>query len=197
VNVTDEDIAAYRKSLEAMITDLGAAASIRIFGLEDAYALKSPVLAREHLLATYAMSVEDVKKRAAEEKIHAAQLDGIHRFMFEDEIGAGQSKLSRTQARKVTRERAYEVVRRSDAWGKLVDVSFPRSIRLSIHPQPDVSPKIGIPLIPTDDAWLTPWHGTLVATPDGARLMRRADAEELGAVLAEANGRPFMEIRSR
>lgn len=198
VNVTDEDVAAYRKSLEAMITDLGpAAANIRIFGLEDAYALKSPVLAREHLLATYAMSVEDVKKRAAAEKIHAAQLDGIHRFMFEDEVGTGQSKLSRTQARKVTRERAYEVVRRSDAWGKLVDVSFPRSIRLSIHPQPDVSPKIGVPLIPTDDAWLTPWHGTLVATPDGARLMHRADAEKLGAVLAETNGRPFMEIRSR
>jgi len=199
VNVSDEDIAAYRKSLEAMIAELGVP-NIRIYGLEDAYALKSPSAAREHLFALYAMSVDDVRKRAAEEKIHAAQLDGIHRFMFEDEVANENSKLSRTQARKVTRERAYEVVRRSDAWGKLVDVQFPRSIRLSIHPQPDVSAKIGIPLIPTDDAWLTPWHGALVATPDGARLMRRADAEEqLGAVVVEnpPHGRAFMEVSQK
>ena len=74
------------------------------------------------------------------------------------------------------------MIRRSDAWGALVAEAFPDAVRLSIHPQPEVSEKIGVHLVDTEDAWLTPWHACAVLTPDGARLMKRADAEAAGAV---------------
>jgi pyoverdine/dityrosine biosynthesis protein Dit1/AcrR family transcriptional regulator len=193
VGVDDADVAAYRRELERMIAEAGDA-RIRIFGLEDAFGTRSPAAARKMLLDAYAQPVTAIQERAKRSPIHAAQLDGIHRFLFEDEVVRSPS-LSRTQARKLTRERAYEVVRRSDAWGQLVLAAFPRALRLSIHPQPDVSPKIGISLLATDDCWLTPWHGVAVLDGDRARLLHRADAEKLGAALVEENGRPtHMEL---
>ena len=131
----------------------------------------------------------------AGEPVHRVQLDGIHRLLFEDEIVRAPA-LSRTQARKVTRARAYEVVRRSDAWSALVATAFPRAVRLSIHPQPDVSPKIGIALLPAEDPWLTPWHGVAFLDNEHARLLHRADAEALGAVVVEEDGRPSYMTRT-
>lgn len=187
VGVSDADVLAYRRELERMIADLGDA-RIRVFGLEDAFGTKSPAAARKLLLDAYAQPAEAIRERAKRSPAHAAQLDGIHRFLFEDEV-VRRPDLSRTQARKATRERAAEVVRRSDAWGHLVAAAFPRAVRLSIHPQPDVSAKIGISLLATDDCWLTPWHGVAVVGGAEARLMHRSDAEELGAALVVEDGR--------
>ncbi|MEZ4310844.1 MAG: isocyanide synthase family protein [Polyangiaceae bacterium] len=195
VGVPDPDVAAYRRELERMIEALGDA-RIRVFGLEDAFGTKSPAAARKLLFEAYAEPVEAIVARAKRSPTHAAQLDGIHRFLFEDEV-VRRPELSRTQARKATRERAVEVVRRSDAWGRLVAAAFPRAVRLSIHPQPDVSSKIGISLLPTDDCWLTPWHGVAVVGGDHARLMHRSDAEQLGAAIVVEDGRPtHMEVAS-
>jgi pyoverdine/dityrosine biosynthesis protein Dit1 len=187
VGVSDADVAAYRRELQRMIDETGDA-RIRIFGLEDAFGTKSPAAARKLLEGAYAMPVSAIHERARRSPIHGAQLDGIHRFLFEDEVVKSPG-LSRTQARKQTRERAYEVVRRSEAWGQLVLAAFPRALRLSIHPQPDVSAKIGISLLATDDCWLTPWHGVAVLGGESARLMHRADAEKLGAALVIENER--------
>ena len=63
-------------------------------------------------------------------------------------------------------------------------------MRLSIHPQPDISDKIGMHLLDTDDAWLTPWHAVAVLRGDHFVLMHRADAEALGATIVEEDGRP-------
>jgi pyoverdine/dityrosine biosynthesis protein Dit1 len=41
------------------------------------------------------------------------------------------------------------------------------------------------------DPWMTPWHGVAVETPAGVVLMKRAEAERLGAELVtDAQGRP-------
>lgn len=181
VGVSDADVAAYRRELQRMIDEAGDA-RVRIFGLEDAFGAKSPGAARKLLLDAYAQPEAAIRERARRSAAHGAQLDGIHRFLFEDEV-VRSPEMSRTQARKVTRDRACEVVRRSDAWGQLVAAAFPRAVRLSIHPQPDVSSKIGISLLATDDCWLTPWHGAAVLDGDRARLMHRIDAEKLGAAL--------------
>lgn len=195
VGVGDADVAAYRRELERMIAELGDA-RIRVFGLEDAFGTRSPAAARKLLLESYSMPVESIRERAKRSPVHAAQLDGVHRFLFEDEV-VRHPELSRTQARKATRERAAEVVRRSDAWGRLVAAAFPRAVRLSIHPQPDVSAKIGISLLATDDCWLTPWHGVAVVGGAEARLMHRSDAEQAGAALVVEDGRPtHMELPS-
>jgi L-tyrosine isonitrile synthase len=95
------------------------------------------------------------------------------------------------------RARAVEVVRRSDAWSRLVDGAFPDALRLSIHPQPRGSSKLGIHVMDGDrgDAWLTPWHGVAVLRAGRFALMRRVDAEALGAHVVIHDGRPsHMEI---
>jgi pyoverdine/dityrosine biosynthesis protein Dit1 len=102
---------------------------------------------------------------------------------------------SKSQAKKQLRARAYEVVRRSEAWGSLIANVFPAALRLSIHPQPDPSTKIGINLLGVRDPWLTPWHGVAVVGADGTMLMHRHEAEGLGAVVVHEDGRPsHMEL---
>jgi pyoverdine/dityrosine biosynthesis protein Dit1/AcrR family transcriptional regulator len=193
VGVSDADVRAYRRGLETMLAGLSSD-RIRMFDLGDAFGLASPAAARRALLETYAPALEEIHERAAGSPAQRALVDGIHRFLFEDEV-ARSPKQSRTQSRNLTRPRAYEVVRRSEAWGRLVAAAFPRALRLSIHPQPDVSSKIGIALLQSDDAWLTPWHGVALLGGDRARLVRRREAESLGAKVREEDGRPmFMEV---
>lgn len=193
VGVRDEDVAAYRRGMQALVDETGDT-RIRIFGLEDAFGVQTPSAARALLMESYAESTESIRARAASNPTYAAQVDGIHRFLFEDEIVRSPT-LSRTKVRKQTRDGAYEVVRRSEAWGALVLAAFPRALRLSIHPQAEVSSKIGISLLDTDDCWLTPWHGVAVLGGERARLMHRADAESIGAVLVSEDGRAsHMEI---
>ncbi|MDB4954837.1 MAG: hypothetical protein JWO36_2406 [Myxococcales bacterium] len=195
VGVSDDDVTAYRRALEKMLAELDTG-RIRMFGLEDAFGSIRPAEARRLLCETYAPAIADVRARAERSPSHRAQLEGVHRFLFEDEI-ASRPKLTRSQARKHTRERAYEVVRRSEAWGALVAAAFPRAVRLSIHPQPEVSSKIGIALLPTDDVWLTPWHGVALLDGERARLVRRTTAEQAGAQLVIEDGCPsYMEVRA-
>lgn len=188
VGVSDADVAKYRADLEEMIGELDTD-RVRFFGLEDALAELRPQKARIALMERYGQSVEALRARAKVSPSQAAMIDGIHRFLTEDERGTTPG-LSRSQAQKRTRERAYEVVTRSEAWGRLVGSAFPDAIRLSIHPQPDVSEKIGIHLVETADAWLTPWHGVALRKDDRFSLVRRAEAEALGAHVVVEDGRP-------
>ena len=72
----------------------------------------------------------------------------------------------------------------------LISLYVPQALRLSIHPQPDPSTKIGVNLLGVSDPWLTPWHAAAVVDKTGTRLMHRADAEALGAKLVLDGGRP-------
>ncbi|MFO0680886.1 MAG: L-tyrosine/L-tryptophan isonitrile synthase family protein [Sandaracinus sp.] len=195
VGVADADVARYRDTLEAMIAEVDPA-RVRFFGLEDALGPAKPAASRAMLVARYGSSVEALRERAAEAPSVAAMIDGIHRFLVDDLRGVDPT-LSRSQAQKRARPLAYEVVVRSEAWGRLVAAAFPDAIRLSIHPQPDVSEKIGVHLVETGDAWLTPWHGVALREGERFRLVRRDEAEARGAVVVEEDGRPsYMEIPS-
>jgi pyoverdine/dityrosine biosynthesis protein Dit1 len=81
------------------------------------------------------------------------------------------------------------VIQRSKAWGELVETKFPNAVRLSIHPQSCGDKKMGIRLIEPDN-WLTPWHGVAVEVDGRFMLLKRAQAEELGADLVHWDGRP-------
>ena len=106
---------------------------------------------------------------------------GITRFLVEDSLHPGQQK-SRTAIQKDCRIRAGEVIRRSNAWSKFLEDKFPGSVRLSIHPQTCGSEKLGICLL-GNETWMTPWHGVAMKTHDGYVLMKRFQAEQLGAKL--------------
>jgi pyoverdine/dityrosine biosynthesis protein Dit1 len=76
------------------------------------------------------------------------------------------------------------------AWSDLIRARFGRSVRLSIHAQPSHSEKIGIYLVPTRDNWLTPWHGVAVEAGGRFVLMKRHQAEAVGAALVYHAGQP-------
>ncbi len=189
VHVTDSDVDAYLGELQLMLDQL-AVQSIRLFSLKDLYDLSSPEMVREQLIAHYARDTEHIAHRAKRSRAHRSQLNGIERFLFEEEIAESAGR-SRTQIRQECHARAIEVVRRSDAWDRLLRDCFPQAIRLSIHPQYEHSDKIGVLLGCTNDAWVTPWHSAAVRQGDEWMLMKVAEAQLLGAQIVVQEGHPY------
>ncbi len=112
---------------------------------------------------------------------------GITRFLVED-AGATVA-LSKAARQRDCRRRAYRVMQRSRAWGALIAQHHPRTVRLSIHPQPATSVKFGIMLLDAADQWLTPWHAVAVEGEDDVVLMKHAEAARV-ARLVHWQGRP-------
>ncbi len=185
VGVSDEDVIAYGEHIDAWIEDLP---SLRRFDLPDAFGPMAPSDARARLMDGWSEDTEVLRRRAREVPALRTLLDGLQRFLFEDRLGV--DRRSRTQIRKSAGADAIELLRRSRAWGRLVAFQFPDAVRLSIHPQPALSDKLGVHLVPTADAWLTPWHGVALLGEDGFELVKRRDAEECQARLVLADGRP-------
>jgi pyoverdine/dityrosine biosynthesis protein Dit1 len=113
----------------------------------------------------------------------------MHRFMVEDQVEL-RPDASRTRVRLDCKDLALRVIQRSNAWSSVVARTFPAAVRLSIHPQPHHSAKIGVHMLRTRDAWLTPWHGTVLDDGQRLTLVKRADAERLNATIAYRRGRP-------
>jgi pyoverdine/dityrosine biosynthesis protein Dit1/AcrR family transcriptional regulator len=185
VGVTDFEVAAYGAEIDRLLAELPL---LRRFDLAHAFGAATPEEARRRLLAGWGEEEPALLEQARASASLGAQLDGLHRFMFEDGV-ALSPEVSRTQMRKQTRGKAVQVLLRSRAWGRLLSSCFPRALRLSIHPQPAVSDKLGIHLLPTRDAWLTPWHGVALLESDRFQLVKRSEAEALGAVRVDVEGR--------
>lgn len=197
IGVTDRSIVAYARELDRLMPQ-----ELPVFRLEDRYPDVSFEAMRRCLLADHAPSLEELHEGVRSGQLTA--FNGIHRFLFEDAI-ATEAGRSRNSIRKRCKERAYRVIQHSTAWGRLISELFPRAVRLSIHPQPAGSAKLGIRLVDSIDRWLTPWHGVAVQlaihTLDPSDvveqrsagefvLMRRSEAEALGARLVTVDGRP-------
>ena len=185
VRVADDDVIAYGERIDALIVDLP---SLRRFDLADAFGDLPPADARARLIGAWSEDPEELRERARTVPQLRTLLDGLQRFLFEDRLGV--DRRSRTQIRKSAGDDCLELLRRSRAWGRLVSFQYPDAVRLSIHPQPAISDKLGVHLVPTRDAWLTPWHGVAVLGEHGFELVKRADAEASGATLVEVDGRP-------
>ncbi|MGW7200843.1 L-tyrosine/L-tryptophan isonitrile synthase family protein [Streptomyces chryseus] len=188
VGVSDEDVTGYRGELEQLLKAIGSDA-INTYGLEDAFDSSDYAEQRAQLTGRYALSLEAIRERAIQDPAAQAIFSGIHRFLFEDHFGRSEG-VSRNKVREQTKSLAYQVVQRSDAWSSLVEDFFPDALRLSIHPQTAHSQKIGIHMMRTRDNWLTPWHGVALDEGDGMRLVKREEAERLGATVVLRGGRP-------
>jgi pyoverdine/dityrosine biosynthesis protein Dit1 len=189
VGVTDDVVTAYRTNLTGMISTANWK-SLDLFGLDDAFgSLDYPKL-RQVLEDNYAASISELKQRTRTEDNMRALFNGIHRFMFEDAVGTRGAESSRTKLRKESKEAAYQTIRRSNAWSRVVAERFPGAIRLSIHPQPPHSEKFGLQLMRTKDGWLTPWHSVVLDDGVQQSLVRRWEAERLDASVVWRNGRP-------
>jgi pyoverdine/dityrosine biosynthesis protein Dit1 len=188
VCVSDEDVTAYGQEIRNILDEICADA-INLFNLEDVFHGLSFDEMRQRLFLNYADSLENLRTFVKNSSSHRDLFNGIHRFLFEDYIVLQPFK-TRSKLRAECKKLAYQVIQRSNAWSALVAKQFPHALRLSIHPQPCHSEKIGIHMIETSDKWGTPWHSTALYDGKKFLLMKRSQAENMGSLLIWQNGRP-------
>ncbi|MBF9238058.1 L-tyrosine/L-tryptophan isonitrile synthase family protein [Hymenobacter sp. BT683] len=188
VQVSDADVSAYNEVLKQQLRQLGTT-DVAVVNLEDLLATTSFDEARTWVVAHYGEPLNELKARVRDTAHHRALFNGIHRFVSEDGLALAPEK-SKNRVKEESKEVAYEVIRRSNAWTRLLAQEFPHAVRLSIHPQHPHSDKIGLRITRAVDDWLTPWHGVVVLRDNDYVLMKRHQAEELGAELVEKDGRP-------
>jgi len=188
VQVSDTEVSAYNEVLKQLIQQLGTL-DLDVINLEDLLATDSFDEARTWIVTQYGEPLDDLKARVRDTDHHRAMFNGIHRFVSEDGMALEPEK-SKNRVKEESKEVAYEVIRRSNAWTRLLAQEFPHAVRLSIHPQHSYSDKIGLRITRAVDDWLTPWHGVVLLRDNDYVLMKRYQAEELGAKLVEKNGRP-------
>lgn len=188
VGMQESHVTDYQDEIHKLIEEMSLT-SITTFNLDDFYGNIDFTQMRDELMGKYGASLEALKVKVREDEEAHRMYCGITRFLFEDALTPGQSR-SRASIQKEARTKAYEVIRRSNAWSELIAERFPEAVRLSIHPQTCGSKKLGIRLI-GNESWMTPWHGVAVATKNGHVLLKRSEAEALGAQLVYSrNGRP-------
>lgn len=196
IGIEDRDVTDYQQEICSYIKETSFT-SISTFNLDEVYSGLQFNQMREQLMDQYGESLEMIKDavRKGSKKSYSIenaevnrQYCGITRFLVEDANHKGQS-LSRNALQKKCRHRAYVVVQRSRAWSNLIAERFPHAIRLSIHPQTCGTSKLGIRLMEAE-GWMTPWHGVALDVGGSFVLLKRAQAEGLGARLVYREGRP-------
>ncbi|MGQ3887894.1 L-tyrosine/L-tryptophan isonitrile synthase family protein [Legionella sp. CNM-1927-20] len=181
VLVTDADVDIYQQEVKLIITE-NKLTYLSTFSLDDVYTHCSYETMRERLINEFGEPLASLKKRVLANEILLYQFNGIHRFIIEDQLYLRRD-ISKNQIRKEAKQVAYEVLRRSNAWSNLLANHFPYAVRLSIHPQPCGSEKLGIQFLPSTNCWATPWHNVLLKNRHSWQLIKRAEAERLGATL--------------
>ncbi len=178
VDVSDDIIDQYADGIDGIIHEFNLT-SLKTVSMDDLYPHYTPVELRNKLLKEFAPSSEAIVERVATDMNSQRMFNGMHRFMVEDQ--RGRSQVSKTQILKAMKPKTYELMRRSEAWSKLLEVFFPESLRLSIHPYPLEAEKFGIKLLTTAKKWATPWHNVMVRSEGRFELMPLSDAEVFGA----------------
>lgn len=188
VGVPDETVTAYNSEIRQLIGEMNLG-RLNFFNLQDLYAQPDYPRLRDQLLPHFSEPLEQIRKRVKECPPDRHLFDGLHRFLFED-YAATHPQASRNRARQLTKDLTYQVMARSNAWGRIVAMHFPEALRLSIHPQMSHSDKIGILLTPAEDNWVTPWHGVALLRDQDYLLTKREAAEKAGARLVFQDQRP-------
>jgi L-tyrosine isonitrile synthase len=186
VGVTDTHVDLYQSNIKEIIQEFSLG-NLETFSMSSVMSGTYDGM-RSELLRIFGEDISKVRERMAHDEEARLMFNGIHRFLFEDTL-VQRPTLSRTQVRNETKDRAYHVIQHSNAFSRLVATEFPDAIRLSIHPQPVDSAKIGIKLVPGKDRWGTPWHNVLLEDASGIQLVRRSEAEKMGAELKLLSGK--------
>lgn len=179
LQIKDAEVNAYSQQIAEILRN-DQLENIHIFSLDDYYKDMSYELMRNELIEEYGEPEERLKLNIKNCLIALQQFNGIHRFIYEDNLHLYQDH-SKNKIKIISKKIAYQVIRRSNAWSVLVANVFSHGIRLSIHPQLCGSDKIGIMLLKSDDVWATPWHRVLLVDGEESILIRKNDAEIRGA----------------
>ncbi|MFD9607085.1 L-tyrosine/L-tryptophan isonitrile synthase family protein [Streptomyces sp. NPDC059970] len=196
IGVSDDNVTRYAHEISRMIDRIGAT-HLAQFTLDEVYPGADHAQMRAMLTAGRGPRPDELRAEVLRGGGLVHMYRGITRFMLEDLSVPGYTG-SRAALQRHCRELAYGVIARSRAWDELLAKLFPDTVRLSIHPQPCSTRKIGLLLADSHDVWLTPWHSTAVDTGDGRyTLMKRAEAESAGAQLVTSHGRPSHYVLPR
>ena len=187
IQVKDDDVDQYSNEIITII-EKDKLTNIRIFSLDDLYLNFNYVLMRETLVKEYGECMENIKLNILNDSYALALFNGIHRFIFEDNMNI-LLDLSKNKIRDISKIIAYQVIQRSNAWSNYLEIKFPDAVRLSIHPQSCGSKKLGIMLLACDNIWATPWHRIAVLQGEKHVLMKRVEAEKIGAKPVYINDR--------
>jgi L-tyrosine isonitrile synthase len=179
VRIPDEDVSTYTESIRDYYQE-NYPGHFEYYDIIDAYPeLKSLDAAREELLVCHGESLIRLTEKANTDKEILSMYRGISKFLYEDFSGIKEfDGLSNTQIQKAAKSTALRVIQRSNAWGELLETTFPNALRLSIHPQFRVSKKIGITMSKTSDCWRTPWHSVAIKKNDEIYLEKRCEINE-------------------
>lgn len=188
IGIAESDITQYQHDLVELIEHIKAS-HLSTFNLDNVYSGCTFDEMRTRLMREFGTPIEVLQEQTRKDGDTLRLYRGMTRFLFEDALRPDMM-ISRTALQKESRKRAYQVIQRSKAWDGLLATIFPDAVRLSIHPQICGSRKIGIHLMATEDEWLTPWHGVAVEMNGRFKLMKRREAESLGATLVYRNERP-------
>lgn len=192
IRVADATVAQYQVQLCELVRDI-APSCIQVVNLHDALPPECAGIgfepARAYLMKHYGRPADVTRAELMSDEIGRSHYRAVTRFMFEDGLTPDYNG-SRNALQVDSRQRAIEVIRRSQAWGNLLDNTYPGALRLSIHPQAPDSPKFGIHLSDCADTWLTPWHAVAVEVGGEFKLMKRHDAERAGGRLVHIDGSP-------
>lgn len=179
VGVSDETIDHYSAMIDTIISEFNLT-YLATFSMDDLYPELQGDELRQKLLKQYGRSPDEVRALVCSDENYRHLFNGIHRFLLEDMKDLQQNS-SRTQLSKLAKEKAYELLRRSDAWSALLSSCFQEELRLSIHPYPLRHEKFGIKMVKSSSKWATPWHNVLVKVKDQFELMHLREALELNA----------------
>lgn len=180
VKVNDDHVSAYSNAIKTFIhTD--NLKNITTYDLNDHYNSLSHADIREKLLTEYAETILSLKDKIKNEFQSTLLFNGMHRFVYEDYCNLFDT-FSKNKLKKLSKAVTYQLMQRSNAWSQLLLKKFPEAIRLSIHPQDCQSEKLGIMLLNADNTWATPWHRVVLKNKNNYSLIRKKEAESLGAV---------------
>ncbi len=189
VGVTDDNITSYVESVRQLISANGLR-TISMVNLEDLLDGASFDQLRAQVLTTYAENLDELRDRMSTSDEFKNLFNGIHRFISDDRRVLFPD-LSATKVKEESKPVALRVIQHSNAWTRFLAQAYPNAVRLSIHPHPSHSEKIGIKLTKATNNWITPWHGVIVLQEDGYVLMKRSEAEALGASVVHRNDQPY------
>lgn len=175
IGVSDRTISEYGERLDTLIAE--HAGVVRRIDLADVLHA-DPATARAELERDWAEPLETLRDLIRADAAVRGTFLGMSRFLEADHPADGSA--SRRSRRRLGKDRAYVVLQRSRAWGRLVAARLPDATRLSIHPQPTGSAKLGIALLPGADQWATPWHTVVLYERGAPRLVTHAEARSLG-----------------
>jgi pyoverdine/dityrosine biosynthesis protein Dit1 len=193
VLVNDRDVTLYQHSVQEIVAEFSLR-NIRLFNLDEIFPQKSFEEMRSILVQEHAAPLEAIRASVRGCPAENFLFNGIHRFLFEDRLPLFP-ELSRSRVREECKDLAYRVIQRSHAWSSLVEKIFPQAIRLSIHPQLGGSPKLGYRLVQARENWRTPWHSVALKVGSAFTLVKRSEAESLGAELRAEGKYEFFELR--